>query len=140
MTVPIAADQAFYAAAAPILAVLLLVIAVGEARLTGRGRGDRRPPILGTLLTAVVSLLLVVCGIVSALCALASGHDSGPIPAFTAAGLAFGMGFITLRLTIAMLDDFGSEPEVFNRQLRFVTLISLTVTLGTMFALYFSAR
>lgn len=132
----IAAQQAFYDAAAQVLPILLLVMAVGETRLKARF-ATRLEDLWVNLFVFIPMVLFVVAGEIAALRALAQGNAGETEHTLTTAGFAMGLTYLFLWFLRSTLDDFQQHlsPEARRRQLRLVLPLMSAFLCGIFFAL-----
>ena len=97
---PIAAQMGYYAAAAQVIPVLMLVLLVGESRFFKAKRADGR-----WLMVALFAMFVLLIGELTALRTLSRGHDSLALWMATTMGLLYGLGFVLQSAVRSLLLD-----------------------------------
>lgn len=94
-------DKSYYEAVAQIIPILLLTMAIGEARVRVRDTVSLRKAVLGVLFIGVV----LVAAEVAALRALMAGEGSRIAKDLTALGLGVGLAWVVRTLATAVCRD-----------------------------------
>ncbi len=128
--IPIAAQMGYYAAAAQVIPILMLVLLVGESRFFRADNDDDG----FYLVFALAAMLLLLVGEVTALRVLGQGRDSFALWAFTTISLLYSLGFFFQSAVRSfLLDDklrvSDKRRDGLNRLALVMTLTGALVTL-----------
>lgn len=117
----IAAQMSYYAAAAQVIPVLMLVLLVGESRFF-KAKGNESG--FGVAFP-VFAMFVLLLGELGALRTLGRGHDSPFLWMFTSIGLLYGLLFIfQSALRSFLLEDLAKVSKVRRKGLRRLHFVS----------------
>lgn len=127
---PIAAQMGYYAAAAQVIPILMLVLLLGESRFFRVDNDDKG----FHLAFPLIAMLVLLLGEVAALRVLGQGHDSGALWTFTTIGLFYSLGFFFQSAVRSfLLDDKLQMSDKRRAGLnRLAVVVSLTGALVTL--------
>ncbi len=127
---PIAAQMGYYAAAAQVIPVLMLVLFLGESRFF---RADRHDSSFA-LLISLFAMFVLVAGELAALRVLSQGEETGIFWALTTAGLLYGLSFVfSSAVGSLLLEDMSKVSKKRReglRRLNFVVGMASVVLIG----------
>jgi hypothetical protein len=122
----VAVQMGYYAAAAQVIPVLMLVLLVGESRFF-KAKGDERGFGVAFPLFAMFVLLL---GELTALRALGRGHDSPFLWTFTSIGLIYGLLFVFQSALRSFLEEDLAKAKVPKKRREGLRRLHLLSALG----------
>lgn len=119
--IPIAAQMGYYAAAAQVIPVLMLVLLIGESRIF---KADGDESVFGVVFPLFAMFVLLV-GELATLRTLGRGHDSSFLWALATGGLVYGLLFVfQSALHVFLLEDLAQVPRGRREGLRRLHLVT----------------
>lgn len=117
-------DRSYYEAAAQIIPILLLTMAVGEAKVRIRDTVSLRGAVLGALFIGIV----LVAGEVAAIRVLMTGEDFRIAKDLTALGLGVGLAWVVRTLATAVWRDRTDNEDELPAEIAVLIDASFAVT------------